>query len=127
MVVLCKSIVIGVGILLLLMAFYAYAMKKMTELIGILWGVIGIVMILLGSIPAWSAWTQEIKKLHAFPLLCFGILLLFFVFGMSVHISLLIHKNQELAMQVSLLNQENEQILHKIEEKNDEKKDPVCH
>lgn len=34
-------------------------------------------------------------------------------------------KNQELAMQVSLLNQENERILHKLGILTDEKKDSV--
>lgn len=43
-----------------------------------------------------------------------GILLVLSLFGFSQAISVLVMKNQELAMQVSLLNQENESILQEL-------------
>lgn len=43
-----------------------------------------------------------------------GLFLLFVVFAICKSVSVLIMKNRELAMQVSLLNQENERILHEL-------------
>ena len=49
-------------------------------------------------------------------LLLFGTFVVGFVFKLSSSISQISMKTQELAMQVSLLNQENERILYELEE-----------
>ena len=43
-----------------------------------------------------------------------GGLVILIIFGHSVHLSLIIMRSQELAMQVSLLNQENEETLREL-------------
>lgn len=66
--------------------------------------VIGIVLLVAGQNPV-----------TVFAVVIFlGILLLLGLFGFSIAISILIMKNQELAMHVSLLNQENESILQEF-------------
>ena len=42
--------------------------------------------------------------------------MLLFLFKISEYVSVLSRKNQELAMQVSLLNQENERILTELQQ-----------
>ena len=48
-------------------------------------------------------------------LLITGLLIVWGVYQMTIQISSLLMKNQELAMQVSLLNQENERIIKELE------------
>ena len=66
--------------------------------------VIGIVLLVVGQSPV-TVFTVAIFL---------GILLVLGLFGFSIAISILIMKNQELAMHVSLLNQENESILQEL-------------
>jgi hypothetical protein len=76
--------------------FIAYSRQRLTEKYAFLWALAGGVMILAN----WK--------------ILFGLLLLvllFMLYTMSRSISDLTRKNQELAMQVSLLNNENEQML----------------
>lgn len=99
------------GLLLIICSFLAYAKRKMTENFGMIWGVaalcllvIGIVLLVAGQNPV-----------TVFAVVIFlGILLILGLFGFSIAISILIMKNQELAMHVSLLNQENESILQEF-------------
>jgi Ca2+/Na+ antiporter len=94
-------VIIGIGICVF--DFITYSRQKLTEKYAFLWAVVGAVMILSGAVSVLSGWK-----------ILFGLLLLVFLFmlyTMSRSISDLTRKNQELAMQVSLLNNENEQML----------------
>lgn len=99
------------SVLLLVWSFLAYAKHRMTENFGMIWGtaalcllVTGIVLLAAGQSPV-----------TVFVIVIFlGILLVLGLFGFSIAISILIMKNQELAMHVSLLNQENESILQEL-------------
>lgn len=110
-----KLIVAGAGILLLFMDFSAFARKRMNETIGLGWALFGIVLILVGLVPGLSGWSSVMADgaYAAFFLIIAAIIL--GIFGLSMSISVLLMKNQELAMQVSLLNQENERMLGELE------------
>ena len=71
-------------------------------------GIVGLIMIGTGVLLlVWSFLAYARHRLtENFGMLC--------LFGFSLAISILIMKNQELAMQVSLLNQENESILQEL-------------
>jgi uncharacterized protein (DUF58 family) len=94
-------VVIGIGFCVF--DFIAYSRQKLTERYAFLWALAGAVLILSGAVPVLSGW-----KIVAALLL---LVLLFMLYTMSRSISDLTRKNQELAMQVSLLNNENEQML----------------
>ena len=99
------------GLLLLAWSFLAYAKRRMTENFGMIWGVAALCLLVVGIILLVVG--QNIVTVFA-VVIFLGILLVFGLFGFSIAISILIMKNQELAMHVSLLNQENESILHEF-------------
>ena len=104
------------GIVLLIVDFLSFVYQKITIGIGLCWGAFAIVFVLLGAVPGLSDWTGIIPKeaVPAFILISLSILICFFY--LSCAVSQLLRKNQELAMHVSLLNQENEIILEKLKE-----------
>ena len=89
---------VATGIVFLLWDFYSYAKQKLNESMGMIWGFVSLALIITGAVPALSGEVSE------WLLIC-----LF------------------MAMQVSLLNQENEKILHQLGILKNEKKDTVRH
>lgn len=125
--VLLKIFVIALGCCLLLMALLSLAKRRMTELFCLAWGVLSALMIIAAVLlkPYHLERFISIRTLFMIMTIIIGI-----VWGMwfiSTQVSLLMRKNQELAMQISLLNQDNEKILKELEDlqenlkKNDEK------
>lgn len=125
--VLLKIFVIVLGCYLLLMALLSLEKRRMTELFCLAWGVLSALMIIAAVLlkPYHLERFISIRTLFMIMTIIIGI-----VWGMwfiSTQVSLLMRKNQELAMQISLLNQDNEKILKELEDlqenlkKNDEK------
>ena len=125
--VLLKIFVIVLGCYLLLMALLSLAKRRMSELFCLAWGVLSTLMIIAAVLlkPYHLERFISIRTLFMIMTIIIGI-----VWGMwfiSTQVSLLMRKNQELAMQISLLNQDNEKILKELEDlqenlkKNDEK------
>ena len=77
--------IIILGVFLLSVTFSNYVRGKLREKATFLWGILAIAMILSGAVPVLSGWSKRFRR-----------------------------KNQELAMHVSLLNQENERILKEL-------------
>ncbi len=114
-VVMVMKWVIGIaGLLFLFLAFREYAKKKLTEAAGLIWGLFGILLIVLAIWPGTLVWCAAISPAGLTFLFVIFLFLTLFLFWQSMAVSKLIRKNQELAMQVSLLNQENEQILTEL-------------
>lgn len=99
------------GGLLLIWSFWAYAKHRLTENFGMIWGLAALCLIVAGIVLA--VVEQSFTAVMTVVILL-GVLLVLCLFGFSQVISVLIMKNQELAMQVSLLNQENESILQEL-------------
>ena len=99
------------SVLLLVWSFLAYAKRRMTENFGMIWAVAAICLLIIGIVLLVAE--QSLVTVYA-VVIFLGILLVLGLFGFSIAISILIMKNQELAMHVSLLNQENESILHAL-------------
>ena len=95
-----RLVVVAEGMILLMMAFLSFVYRKMTEGIALSWGGFAAILILAGAVPAFVIVTAAT---------------LLGVFYLSCAVSQLIRKNQELAMHVSLLNQENESILEELQ------------
>lgn len=103
------------GLLLLVLAFLSLVKKRMTEGIALEWAVGAILLIVIGIVPCLNDWAVKLSTTHIIALLLFAIFVVAFMFRLSVKVSTISMKNQELAMQVSLLNQENERILFELE------------
>ena len=110
-----KTVMILIGIIILCADFWAMINSKLTGMMGIGWGILSIFIIVLGAVPGLSDGNLLVyQKGYEIIFLLFAILIIgaFFV---CISVSQLSMKNQELAMQVSLLNQENEKILDELE------------
>ena len=117
-----RILMVGTGILFLILAFWAYTRQKLNDSMALIWAFVSIALVITGAVPAVSKHLSESLLIFMF-IIC--LLLLFLLFKVSKAVSVLTMKNQELAMQASLLNQENERILHKLGILTDEKKDSV--
>lgn len=122
MMTMVRILMVGTGILFLILAFLAYTKQKLNDSMALIWAFVSIALVITGAVPAVSKHLSESLLIFMF-IIC--LLLLFLLFKVSKAVSVLTMKNQELAMQVSLLNQENERILHKLGILTDEKKDSV--
>ena len=122
MMTIIRILMVGTGILFLVLAFWAYTRQKKKHSMALIWAFVSIALVITGAVPAVSKHLSESLLIFMF-IIC--LLLLFLLFKVSKAVSVLSMKNQELAMQVSLLNQENERILHKLGILTDEKKDSV--
>ena len=111
-----RAIMIAAGVCLLLLTFFMYSKRRLTDRIALGWALFSIVMIMAGAIPAWSGWSRALA-LSSYPMVfAMGGLVVLIIFHHSVDLSLLVMKNQELAMHVSLLNQENEEMIKRLME-----------
>ena len=111
-----RAIMIAAGVCLLLLTFFMYSKRRLTDRIALGWALFSIVMIMAGAIPAWSGWSRALA-LSSYPMVfAMGGLVVLIIFHHSIYLSLLVMKNQELAMHVSLLNQENEETIKRLME-----------
>ena len=109
-----KLIMVAVAVLLVISSLISYFKKKMDEKTTIGWCAFGIVIIIAVLIPGViENYTFADNKFTAALTVIIGVIILY-IFKLSEHSSILNRKNQELAMQVSLLNQENERILKEL-------------
>ena len=53
---------IAVGIILIVFGFWTHSIKKLAVNYAVIWGLLGIVMILVGAIPVLSEWTAMIDR-----------------------------------------------------------------
>lgn len=104
-------VMIVLSVILLTGSFLAYARHRLTENFGMIWGIVAVCLLIMGIILTVM---EESVTAVAVIAVSLGVLLVVGLFGFSQAISVMIMKNQELAMQVSLLNQENEGILQEL-------------
>mgnify|MGYP007094044178 CR=1 FL=1 len=109
-----KACVILMGIGIMIVTFVLHAKKKLTVNLAVTWELLGIAAI-SGAVPRFSGWSSRIGLGSLVVLLITALLVLWGVYQMTIQISSLLMKNQELAILVSLLNQENERILRELE------------
>ena len=122
-----KVLMIGFGIFLLIMDLFMYARQKLTDGIGLGWAIVSLALLVAGIVVSlddvcylWSGAKNIVLLMFA----VFAVIILF-LFKISMAVSVVVVKNQELALQVSLLNQENERILQELKVLVDEKEDIV--
>lgn len=107
-------VILGLGLFGL--STISLAKKHMTETFCIFWGIIAILFIVAGVLLQPVGWNQYISW-SALLIIFFGIVcLLIGSFFFSVRISALIRQATELAIQVSILNMENEMLIKELSE-----------
>ena len=104
------------GAMLIVFGIWTHSIKKLAVNYAVIWGLLGVLMVLMGAIPILSEWTHMLAPGTGLAFFCVGALILFTEVQNSLVISQLNMKNRELAMQVAMLNQESERMMHELEE-----------
>lgn len=104
------------GVVLLGITMSSLARRKMTEPFCLTWGIISVVLILAGILLRPTLWNSFISFTGMFLVLLLGFAVIYISYFVSTKVSELMRKNQELAMQVSLLNWEKDELWKKLEE-----------
>lgn len=104
------------GICLFVMAILSLAKRKMTEPFCLAWVCVAVLIVICGILI-------EPSELDRYISLRVLILILFITIGVgwilwfiSTQLSILRRRNQEIAMQISLLNQDSERMMKKLED-----------
>ena len=112
--IIVKIGMIVTGLLIMGLTFYLHAAKKLAVNLAVAWEGIGVGLVLIGAIPVLSAWCYLVGEGTIVAMFLVGSVVVWSGYELSIQISSLAMKTQELAMQVSLLNQENERILNEL-------------
>lgn len=104
------------GIFLMGLTIVSLAKRRMTETFCLAWAVVSVIMIAAGIVLNPTQLGRYISVPGLILVVVVVVCVAYASYFMSVKISELIRKNQELAIQVSLLNQENRRIMSKLEE-----------
>lgn len=109
-----KIVLIVTGVVMLFIAIGSLAKRKMNESFCLAWFVVSIAVIVAGCVihPARLSEYISVPGIVLIFVIFYGVL--YAAYYVSIWISELSRKNQELAIQVSLLNQENERILRQL-------------
>ena len=116
-----KIVIILLGAFLLCDAIFSLAKRKMTDSFCLMWGLISVIIIIIGIIIRPSKLSDFLSPM-SFALIILALYpLLHIALFFSHTISDLVRKNNELAINVSLLISENEELKKMIEEIKDGK------
>ena len=101
-----QILLIAAGIIILVIDVALLAKRKLSEPISVTWGFAAIIFILAGIFLRPNGWINYISPAGLIMLSILGVLALIGLFMASSRMSELIRKNTEMAMNISLLNQE---------------------
>ncbi len=113
-------IMVGVAIIILLVSFIRYARKKLSDGFMMIWLIMSITIVILGITLIVTGYSHALL-VGLVTTVC-GLLLIV-IFITSSMVSELMMKVRELAMQVALLNQENDSLLQQINHLKEQDKD----
>lgn len=108
------------GILIMIADITLLAKRRLSEQISITWGFVAIVFIIAGIVLRPDGWIKYMSA-PGMALLCvIGACLLYGLLLASIHVSEIMRKQAEMAMNISLLNQEIVELKKNIAEKDKE-------
>lgn len=110
-----QIIIITTGIFLLIVTINSLAHRKMTESFCLAWGLIALILVLAGLLLRPTEWIRYMSPMGLMLVVMIGFCVVYVAYFMSTKISELSRRNQELAIQVSLLCQENQRIIEELE------------
>lgn len=108
--------IIIMGVVLVVISFWKHSVKKLAVDYAVIWELLGILMILLGAVPALSEWTELLSPEMRLMVFCVAFLFFAMEIRRGLTISQLTFRDREMAMHVSLLNQESEHVMAQVEE-----------
>lgn len=114
--VLLRIIIILLGVVLFCVTLFSLAKRRMTESFCLTWGFISVFIILAGILLRPTEWTSYISSTGMILVGIVAFCLIYGAYFMSIKVSELMRRNLELAMQISLLGKENEEIRERLQE-----------
>ncbi|WP_322202644.1 DUF2304 domain-containing protein [Acutalibacter intestini] len=114
-----------VGILVLGAAFWCLSKRKMTANLTVVWEFLGAAMIIVGAVPVFSRWTAMLSAGTGIAVIGICTVGVLGAFQFALLISKLLMRSDELAVQVSLLLEENRQLALKLEELKKHEEDSI--
>lgn len=113
---LLKIFIILLGIFLLIKAILSLAKRNMTEQFCLVWAVLSGLLIIIGILLQPSQLDRYVSNRILILIFLMVIGIVWGLWFISTQVSVLKRKNQELAMQISLLNNDSEKIMKELEE-----------
>lgn len=111
-----RLFLVAAGAILIWMTLASLAKRKFTDQFCMLWGLMAACMVLAGILLNPTQISRYISNTGLLLLVILFSGLLYMAWCFSREISSLTRKNQELAMQLSLLNQEHDQVQKLLQE-----------
>ena len=111
-----QIILIAAGVILMILAIASLARRRMAEQICVAWGVVAAVFVFAGIVLRPDGWESMFSPIGLLLLVVIGSCAFGSLFLISSRLSEVIRKNNELAMQVSLLNEEVVRLKNRISE-----------
>ena len=118
---LLKAFIIILGVVLLMKAVFSLAKRKMTEPFCLAWALLSTLMIFSGVLLNPSQLDRYISTRGLVLIIIVVSGILWGLWFISTQVSILKRRNQEMAMQISLLNNDCEKILKELEKLKKEK------
>ena len=106
--IIMRTGLIVVGVFIMALSFVLHAKRRLTVNLAVVWEFVGVALILTGAVPVLSGWCYRLANGTVIAMFVVGAFVLWGCYEVCILISVLSMKNQELAMQVSLLNQEKD-------------------
>lgn len=109
-----QIILVAAGVLIVCITLLSLAKSRMTESFCLMWSIFAIVLILAGIMlrpVGWDQYVSPVGLVLILILICCGIHFLYFV---TCRVSELMRKVNELAIQISLLHTEREEMEKEI-------------
>ncbi len=108
------------GVLVMVVDVTLLAKRKLSEPISVTWGFVAIVFIIAGIVLRPNGWVEYMSPAGMVLLCIVGLCLMYGLFLASCHISEIMRKQTEMAMNISLLNQEIVELKRELAEKDKE-------
>lgn len=113
---LLKAFIIILGVVLLMKAVFSLAKRKMTEPFCLVWAILSSLMIIAGLLLQPYQLDHYVSKRVLILILLMVLSAVWGLWFISTQVSILMRRNQELAMQLSLLNQDSEKLMKELKE-----------
>lgn len=114
--IILKTVILIMGIIMFIITVLSLARRKMNESFCLAWGIISVAIIVAGCMLHPSQIGEYISNLGLILILIIFFCVVYAAYFVSLKISELEREKQELAINVSLLNEENMRILAKLSE-----------
>lgn len=115
-----QIIVIVSGVLLFILDIGLLAKRRLSEPVSVTWGFVAIIFIVGGIVLRPHGWIKYMSPAGMILLILVGFCLFYGLILASIHISETMRKQAEMAMNISLLNQEIMELKKDIAEKEKE-------